>query len=93
MRSLPTASSHHSPQLPSRPPSTHTPWSRRGPWRPGGARYCTNDLDARDHACSASPGSAVDGMGAPHAHHNGPAVGDVAPSIPVPADPPPEAWF
>ncbi|MFB6933392.1 tyrosine-type recombinase/integrase [Streptomyces chartreusis] len=37
---------HHSPQLPSRLPSTHTPWSGRGSWRPGGARHCTNDLDA-----------------------------------------------
>jgi hypothetical protein len=55
----------HAPQLPSRPPSTHTPWSRRGPWRPGGARHCTNDLDARGRACSALPGSTVDGMGAP----------------------------
>jgi hypothetical protein len=43
--------------------------------------------------CSASPGSTVDGMGAPRARHNGPAVGDGAPSIPVPADPPPEALF
>jgi hypothetical protein len=40
--------------------------------------------------CSALPGSAVDGMGAPRARHYGPAVGDGAPSIPVPADPPPE---
>jgi hypothetical protein len=39
-------STHHSPQLPSRLPSTHTPWSGRGSWRPGGARHCTNDLDA-----------------------------------------------
>ncbi|MFE5026672.1 replication initiator [Streptomyces sp. NPDC056656] len=40
-----TTPAHHSPQLPSRPPSTHTPWSGRGSWRPGGARHCTNDLD------------------------------------------------
>ncbi|RZU22065.1 hypothetical protein EV567_2580 [Streptomyces sp. BK239] len=37
---------HHCPQLPSRPPSTHTPWSGRGSGRQGGARHCTNDLDA-----------------------------------------------
>jgi hypothetical protein len=30
---------------------------------------------------------------APSFHHDGPAVGDGAPSIPVPADPPPEALF
>ncbi|BBJ42116.1 hypothetical protein SSPO_048340 [Streptomyces antimycoticus] len=41
--------------------------------------------------CSALPGSAVDGMGVPtHATH-GLTVGDGAPSIPVLADPPPEA--
>jgi hypothetical protein len=40
-------------------------WSGRGPWRPGGARHCTNDLDARDHARSACPGSMAGGMGAP----------------------------
>lgn len=82
---------HHLPQLPSRPPSTHTPWSGRGSGRPGGARHCTNDLDALGRVCSALPGSAVDGMGAPRARHYRPAVGDGAPSIPVPADPPPEA--
>jgi hypothetical protein len=32
-------------------------------------------------------------MGASRARHYGPAVGDGAPSIPVPADPPPEALF
>jgi hypothetical protein len=42
--------------------------------------------------CSALPGSMVDGMGAPHARHDVPAAGNVAPSHPVPADPPPEAW-
>jgi hypothetical protein len=41
--------------------------------------------------CSALPGSMVDGMGAPHARHDVPAAGYGAPSIPVPADPPPEA--
>ncbi|MFF4549637.1 hypothetical protein ACFY1J_36330 [Streptomyces sp. NPDC001406] len=41
--------------------------------------------------CSALPGATVDGMGAPRARHYVPAVGDGAPSIPVPADPPPEA--
>lgn len=49
-------------QLTSRPPSTHTPWSRRGSWRPGGARHRTNDLDAMGRVCSALPGSMVDGM-------------------------------
>ena len=43
--------------------------------------------------CSALPGSAVVGMGAPRARHHVPAVGDGAPSIPVPADPPPEADY
>ncbi|RLV67641.1 hypothetical protein STAN_3165 [Streptomyces sp. CBMAI 2042] len=56
---------HHSPRLPSRPPSTHTPWSGRGSGRQGGARHCTNDLDALGRDCSALPGSKVDGMGAP----------------------------
>jgi hypothetical protein len=41
--------------------------------------------------CSALPGSTADGMGAPRARHYGSAVGNGAPSIPVPADPPPEA--
>lgn len=83
-----TSFTHHSPQLPSRPPSTHTPWSGRGSWRPGGARHCTNDLDAMGRVCSALPGSTVDGMGVPRARHYGSAVGNGAPSIPVPADPP-----
>lgn len=59
------------PGLPSRLPSTHTPWSRRGAGRPGGARHCTNDLDARCRVCSALPGSTADGMGAPTATPNG----------------------
>lgn len=59
-----TLLAHHAPQLPSRLPSTHTPWSRRGAGRPGGARHCTNDLDARCRVCSALPGSTADGMGA-----------------------------
>jgi hypothetical protein len=54
----------HYPQLSSRPPSTHTSWSGRGSWRPGGARHCTNDLDAMGRVCSASPGSTVVGTGA-----------------------------
>ncbi len=41
--------------------------------------------------CSALPGSTVGGMAAPHARPYEPAVGDGVPSIPVPADPPPEA--
>lgn len=32
--SSPPSVTHHSPRLPSRPPSTRTPWSGRGPWRP-----------------------------------------------------------
>nr|BFD83578.1 hypothetical protein StreXyl84_29790 [Streptomyces sp. Xyl84] len=80
-------------QLPSRPPSTHTPWSGRGPWRPGGARHCTNDLDARGRVCSALPGSTADGMGAPRARRYGPEGGNGVPSNPVSADPPPEAAF
>jgi len=87
----PPMQTHHSPQLPSRPPSTHTPWSGRGSWRPGGARHCTNDLDARGRVCSALPGSMVVGMEAPHPYPYEPAPGDGAPSIPVSADPPPEA--
>ncbi|WP_393098841.1 hypothetical protein [Streptomyces sp. LN325] len=43
----PTTSTTTLPRLPSRLPSAHTPWSGRGSWRPGGARHCTNDLDAR----------------------------------------------
>ncbi|GKQ36762.1 hypothetical protein ALMP_33020 [Streptomyces sp. A012304] len=42
-----STSTHHSPELPSRPPSTHTPWSGRGSWRPGGARHCTNERPGR----------------------------------------------
>ncbi len=64
-RSSPAPIAHHSPRLPSRPPSTHTPWSGRGSGRQGGARHCTNDLDALGRDCSALPGSKVDGMGAP----------------------------
>lgn len=60
-----TSTTHHLPQLPSRPPSTHTPWSGRGSGRQGGARHCTNDLDALGRDCSALPGSKVVGMGAP----------------------------
>ncbi|GAA2392041.1 hypothetical protein GCM10010255_21930 [Streptomyces coeruleofuscus] len=52
-----------------------------------------NDLDARGRVCSALPGSTADGMEASRARHYGPAVGNGAPSIPVPADPPPEALF
>lgn len=63
-------STHHSPQLPSRPPSTHTPWSGRGSGRQGGARHCTNDLDALGRDCSALPGSKVVGMGAHDARHD-----------------------
>lgn len=65
--------------LPSRPPSTHAPWSGRGSWRPGGARHCTNDLDAMGRVCSALPGSMADGMGAHHARHDVPADGNGAP--------------
>ncbi|MGW2770728.1 hypothetical protein, partial [Streptomyces sp. NPDC001275] len=50
-------------------------------------------LDAMGRVCSALPGAMADGMGAPRAHPYGPAVGDGAPAIPVPADPPPEALF
>lgn len=82
---------HHPPQLPSRPPSTHTLWSGRGSWRPCGARHCMNHQDARGRVCSALPGATVDGMGAPCTRHYGPAVGNGAPTVPVPADPPPEA--
>lgn len=41
--------------------------------------------------CSALPGSTVVGMEAPHSYPYGPASGDGASSIPVPADPPPES--
>lgn len=53
------------PQLPSRPPSPHTPWSGCGSWRPGGAGHCTNDLDAMGRVCSALPEAMVDGNGSP----------------------------
>ncbi|MDQ1027063.1 hypothetical protein QF035_004645 [Streptomyces umbrinus] len=75
-------STHHPPPLPSRPPSTHTPWSGRGSGRQGGARHCTNDLDALGHGCSALPGLAVDGMEAPRARHTRLALANGAPSIP-----------
>ncbi len=72
--SRPHLLNHYLPQLPSRLPSTHTPWSGRGSWRPGGARHCTNDLDARGRVCSALPGSTADGMEAPapatHGRHS-----------------------
>jgi hypothetical protein len=79
------------PHLPSRTPSTHTPWSGRGSWRPGGARHCTNSLDAMGRVCSALCGSTLYGMGAPRSRHYGPPAGNGSHSIPVPADPPPEA--
>ncbi|WP_432018972.1 hypothetical protein, partial [Streptomyces sp. 1222.5] len=60
---------------------------------PGGAPCWTYDLDARNRVCSALPGSMVCGMGAPSIRHDEPAGGDGVPSIPVPADPPPEASF
>ncbi len=82
---------HHPPQLPSRPPSPHTPWSGRGSGRQGGARRCTNDLDALGRDRSALPGSAVDGMGTPRARHYVAVVGNGVPTAPVSADPPPEA--
>ncbi len=63
----------------SRMPSTHTPWSGRGPGRPGGARHCTTDLDALGRVCSALPGSTAYGMRALRARHNGPAAGNGAP--------------
>lgn len=66
-------------------------WSWRGSGRQGGARHCTNDLGALGRVCSALPGSTVDGMEAHPARHDVPAAGSGAPSIPVPADPPPEA--
>ena len=50
----------------------------------------SNDLDVMGRVCSALPWSMVDGMGAHHARHNVPAVGNGASFIPVPADPPPE---
>lgn len=41
--------------------------------------------------CSALPGSTADGMGAPNVRHDVPAAGNGALSIPVLADPTPEA--
>jgi hypothetical protein len=58
------------------------PWSGRGSWRPGGARHCTNDLDARGRVCSALPGSMAGGMGAPGAHHNSGRYSRTAPPPP-----------
>lgn len=75
----PTILTHHSPQLPSRTPSTHTPWSGRGSWRPGGAPRWTNDLDAMGRVCSALPGSMAYGKGALHARPYVPAGGYGAP--------------
>lgn len=70
---------HHPPQLPSRLPSTHTPWSGRGSGRQGGAPHWTNDLDALGRDCSALPGATADGMGAPRPRHTRPAPANGAP--------------
>lgn len=40
-------------------------WCGRGSGRQGGARHCTNDLDALGRVCSALPGSMAGGMEAP----------------------------
>lgn len=82
--SSPRTSTHRLPQLPSRPPSTHTPWSGRGSGRQGGARRCTNDLDALGRTCSALPGSKVVGMGAHNAHHESAGTRERRPDHPVP---------
>ena len=74
----------HSPQLPSRLPSTHTPWSGRGSGRQGGAPCRTNDLDALGRDCSALPGSMADRMGA---RHTRPALANGAPAISEPERP------
>ncbi|GAA1237163.1 hypothetical protein GCM10009646_26960 [Streptomyces aureus] len=42
----------------------------------------TNDLDAMGRVCSALPGAMADGMEAPRARHNGPALAYGAPAIP-----------
>ena len=41
-------------------------WSRRGSGRQGGARHCTNDLDALGRDCSACPGRWQAGWKLPH---------------------------
>jgi hypothetical protein len=51
-RSRPRAQRGERGGIPSRPPSPQAEPSRRGPWRPGRARHCTNDLDATNHAHS-----------------------------------------
>ena len=68
--------------LPSRLPSSHTPWSGLGSWCPGGARHCTNDLDTRNQARSALPGMMADGMAATYPHPIRTAPADGAPAIP-----------
>lgn len=70
------------PWLPSRLPSSHTSWSGRGSGRQGGARHCTNDLDALGRDCSALPGTTAGGMAAPHLHHELPAVAVRVSAIP-----------
>ena len=57
-------------------------WSGRGSGRQGGARHCTNDLDALGRDCSALPGSMAGGMGAPALATTKPAPAGRAPSIP-----------
>jgi hypothetical protein len=81
------------PQLPSRPPSTHTPWSGRGSWRPGGARHCTNDLDAMGRVCSALAWDDGGRDGSLRARPYERAAASGALSIPVPADPPPGCLY
>lgn len=69
-------------------------WSGRGAGRPGGARHCTNDLDARCRVCSACPGPMADGMGVPPAASHPRAGTRVRrPVHPGVGAPPPEACW
>lgn len=81
-RRPPPACTHH---CPGSHPVCRRPtrmWSGRGAWRPGGARHCTYDLDARTRVRSACLGRWQAGWEPPHAHHNAPAPAYGAPAIP-----------
>lgn len=62
-------------------------WSGRGAGRQGGARHCTNDLDARCRGRSACPGPMADGMGVPRLSHPRSALASGAPAILEPEAP------
>jgi hypothetical protein len=62
-------------------------WSGRGSGRQGGARHCTNDLDALGSDCSACPGRWQAGWEHPHPSHDERAGAGRASFIPEPERP------